>query len=114
MIFRISALCFFSFVLFSPIVFAQNQKTSEEGTGIPVGMESIQVSGGYRLLVPQGAKIRRVGAQIIVEDDREYNSRRFYEISQSVEDLKTQLKQLQDDVKTLTEEIQSSGQNKTP
>ncbi len=84
--------CFLS----SSFSWAQDQAAQESGPNVPVGMQVVQVTGGYRLLVPQGAKIRRVGAQVIVEDDKEYFSRRFYELSQEIEDLKSQIKQLQD------------------
>ncbi len=105
-------LWFFAFLLFSMPVFAQDQvTTTADDASIPVGMESVQVSGGYRLLIPQGAKIRRVGAQIIVEDDREYLSRRFYEISQDVENLRSQVKQLQDDMSMLKEKIKTLEQS---
>jgi peptidoglycan hydrolase CwlO-like protein len=66
-------------------------------------MQVVPVTGGYRLLVPQGAKIRRVGAQIIVEEDKEYFSRRFYELSKELEDLKSQVKQLQEQINELKE-----------
>ena len=35
-------------------------------------MEAVQVTPGYKMIVPEGAKTRRVGAQIIVEGDKEY------------------------------------------
>jgi len=105
-------LLFFCLTFFSLPAFAQDKVVKETGDNIPVGMESVQVTGGYQLLIPQGAKIRRIGAQIIVEDDREYLSRRFYEISQDVEALKTQVKQLQDDMSALKGKIHTLEQEK--
>ena len=109
---KLRILFFFCFIFFSLPLFAQEPVAGKGNDGVPVGMESIQVTGGYRLLVPQGAKIRHIGAQILVEDDKEYFSRRFYEISQEVEDLKNQVKQLQNDITMLKEKTQALEQEK--
>ncbi|MFA6378263.1 MAG: hypothetical protein WCX16_00595 [Candidatus Omnitrophota bacterium] len=108
MIFKVKILFFFCFILFSSPLCAQDQAPTGSG-GVPVGMENIQVTPGFQMLVPQGAKIRRVGAQIIVEDDKEYFSRRLYESSQDIEDLKDQCKQLQDRVNQLEEKAKSDA-----
>ena len=47
---------------------------------VPEGMEAIQLGGSAELIVPKGAKTRKVGAQIIVEGTKEYMSRRFSEM----------------------------------
>ena len=90
-------------VLFlSSSVFAQqDQSVSAQGGDVPPGMEVVNVTGGYRLIVPEGAKTRRVGAQIIVEGDKEYYSRRFHELAQEIADLKAQVEKLQQQVSEL-------------
>jgi hypothetical protein len=64
-------------------------------------MEELQITPGHKLFVPQGAKINRVGAHITVEEDQEYFSRRFYEITQQIQALTEQIKMLQAQVDEL-------------
>jgi hypothetical protein len=109
MISRLTVFIFLFVFLFSSKLWAQDQIVPEGSGNAPLGMEAVQVTPGYKLLVPQGAKIRRVGAQIIVEEDQEYFSRRFYELSQEIEDLKDQIKALQDQVNELKEEAKDEA-----
>lgn len=100
---------FFCVLALSLNVFAQqDQDPVAQGGDVPEGMEVIQVTGGYRLIVPQGAKTRRVGAQIIVEGDKEYYSRRFYELSQEITDLRTQVEELKRQVGELKKNTQET------
>ncbi len=100
-------LTFFFIPVFSLTVFAQQDQASvAQGGDVPEGMEVIQVTGGYRLIVPQGAKTRRVGAQIIVEGDKEYYSRRFHELSQEIIDLRAQIEELKRQVDDLKKSVQ--------
>lgn len=100
---------FFCVLTLSLNVFAQqDQDPVAQGGDVPEGMEVIQVTGGYRLIVPQGAKTRRVGAQIIVEGDKEYYSRRFYELSQEIADLRTQVEELKRQVGELKKNTQET------
>lgn len=93
---------FFALVLVPVLVFAQQEPSvSAQGGDVPEGMEVVQVTGGYRLIVPEGAKTRRVGAQIIVEGDKEYYSRRFHELSQEIAGLKAQIEQLKEQMSEL-------------
>lgn len=97
-------------VLFcSSFVFAQQDPSANvQGGDVPEGMEVVNVTGGYRLIVPEGAKTRRVGAQIIVEGDKEYYSRRFHELAQEIADLKAQLEKLQQQVSALQKNAENS------
>ena len=91
-------------VLFPVIVFGQN----EVNQPIPEGMEAIRIGGSGWLIVPKGAKTRKVGAQIIVEGTKEYMSRRFEEIDQRFEELEKkqqdQLKEIES-LKNITGEL---------
>ena len=49
---------------------------------IPKGMEAVRIGGSGQIIVPQGAKTKKVGAQIIVEGTKEYMSRRFSEMEE--------------------------------
>ena len=62
---------------------------------VPEGMEAVRIGGSGWLIVPQGAKTRRVGAQIIVEGSKEYMSRRFFEIEERL----GKIEKTQDDLK---------------
>lgn len=95
---------FFS-LLFSShtAVFAQNDSQPK----IPEGMEAISIGGSAQLIVPKGAKTRKVGAQIIVEGTKEYMSRRFEETEErfikleaSIEELKKEVQSLQESLRT--------------
>ncbi len=89
--------------VFAQLPYGQNpDPKSPLGKDIPVGMEMIEVTGGYKLLVPKGAKIQKVGSQIVVENQQEYLSRRleeheerFKKIEELVEGLKKQIEELQ-------------------
>jgi len=79
-------------------------------------MEAIRLGGSAELIVPKGAKTRRVGAQIIVEGTKEYMSRRFSEMEKrlaaiekrqenlikEVKSLNNALKEQQNDIKATT------------
>ena len=105
-------ICTFVFVFFflQTTVFAQNEErlTSQEipqrtGPEIPYGMEEIQIGGSAKLIVPKGAKTRKVGAQIIVEGTKEYMSRRFLETDERLEKIEKQQLELQEQIKALEE-----------
>lgn len=90
---------------FSVIAFAQSNTQK-----IPPGMEIVEIegSGSGQLIVPKGAKTRKVGAQIIVEGTKEYMSRRFYEmeekfalIERNQEELKQEVRELKEIIKTI-------------
>lgn len=88
----------------------QGQARSTEDFGythsqgeIPSGMEEIEVSGGYRIIVPKGAKTRKIGAQLMIEGDAEYMARRFEEMDQEILRLKESVNNLQDRIEQLEE-----------
>ena len=62
---------------------------------VPQGMEAVQIGGSGWLIVPKGAKTRKVGAQIIVEGSKEYMSRRFFEVEERL----GKIEKNQDDIK---------------
>lgn len=90
------------FFLSAIVVFAQNTNTPK----IPEGMEAVAIGGSAQLIIPKGAKTRKVGAQIIVEGTKEYMARRFEEMEQRLakmekdqEDLKKKIQSLEDTIK---------------
>ena len=71
---------------------------------VPEGMEAVRIGGSGWLIVPQGAKTRKVGAQIIVEGSKEYMSRRFFEMDKRLEKMEKDQEDLKreiDDLKGL-------------
>ena len=84
-------------------VFAQNEKKQE----IPEGMEEIKIGGSAKLIVPKGAKTRKVGAQIIVEGTKEYMSRRFSEMTEQLKRIEATQAELQEQLKTLEKTVKS-------
>lgn len=72
---------------------------------IPEGMEAVQIGGSAQLIVPKGAKTRKVGAQIIVEGTKEYMSRRFEETEQRFAKIEAFQEELKKEVQTLQEKL---------
>ncbi len=103
----------FFFLLVSSLCFGFDEDQNVQAVkdeDIPAGMEAVQVTPGYRMIVPEGAKTRRVGAQIIVEGDKEYYSRRFHEISQDIEGLQNSINTLTGQVEVLKDETKEQKQ----
>ncbi len=103
---------------FSAIALAQNQEgtpATEEDLNpefyegqrissnleIPEGMEEVQIGGSGKLVVPQGAKTRKVGAQVIVEGTKEYMARRFKETDERLKALEDQQTQILKEIEEL-------------
>lgn len=63
---------------------------------IPPGMEEIEVTSGYRIIVPKGSKTRRIGAQLMIEGDSEYMARRFEEMEKEILRLNESFEELQE------------------
>ena len=85
----------FVFLLSGPLP-AQEEKSTYPYPidEIPPGMEVIDMTKSYKLIVPKGAKTRKVGAQIIVESTREY-------VSRMVDDINSRLKVIEEAVSKL-------------
>ena len=79
---------------------------------VPEGMEAVRIGGSGWLIVPQGAKTRRVGAQIIVEGSKEYMSRRFFEIDKRFEKIEKNQEDLKKEVGVLKDLV--AGMQKNP
>ncbi len=97
-------LCMF----FMTPVFADNQESNYPYPvdEIPPGMEVIAggEDGGYQIIVPKGSKIKKVGAQIIVEGTKEY-------VARVIDELRMQLEEVQDELKALKDEIRQLKSN---
>ncbi len=74
---------------------------------IPEGMEEIQIGGSAKLIVPKGAKIRKGGAQVIVEGTKEYMTRRFFEMEQQLTELQRHLADMEQRQADLLNQIET-------
>ena len=110
---------FISIFFFSTIIaFAQNNpQTNTNIPKIPEGMEAVQIGGSAQLIIPKGAKTRKVGAEIIVEGTKEYMARNIEEINVRLakiekvqDDLKQTLEVLKEAVKNLEKSVKPSEQ----
>jgi len=81
---------------------------------VPQGMEVVQITSGSRILVPKGAKVKKVGAQIIIEGDQEYFSRRFQEVTQEIENLKGSVSVLQNQIEKLNQATEDQKESVNP
>jgi hypothetical protein len=95
---------FWCFAVFAQLPYGQNPELFNITQEIPEGMEIVNVTAGHRLFVPKGAKIKRIGAQIIVENDTEYMSRRFEENEQRFIGIEERLETLIEKVANITQE----------
>ncbi|MCK5580135.1 MAG: hypothetical protein KAJ18_02565 [Candidatus Omnitrophica bacterium] len=68
-------------MLSSTFVFALDKKEQD----VPKGMEVIKTGTNSSVLVPKGAKTKKVGSKFVVEGTREYMARRFAEIDERLE-----------------------------
>lgn len=100
------------FILYSLYGIAKEDKEEE----IPAGMEIIQVGDGQRLYVPQGTKTRKVGAQLILQDNSEYVAKKFLEMEGYLKTLEEKLAELKKEIEQLKKaisDIQNSKLNST-
>ncbi|MDD3374371.1 MAG: hypothetical protein PHY73_01435 [Candidatus Omnitrophica bacterium] len=111
---RIFKLFLFFFFLIPLICFGFEEDLNPKEANlkdVPLGMEAVEITDGSRVVVPMGAKVEKVGAQIIVEKDAEYFSRRFYEIMQEIESLKESVLVLQGQVEKLNQTTEEHKQS---
>lgn len=86
------------------IAFAEEYEKEQ----VPDGMELIQ-AGTVRILVPKGARVKREGSLIIVEDLGEYVGRKFLEMEErfaKFEEKEEELRKEIEELKKVLDEIQ--------
>lgn len=96
---RVFCIRYFSF--FAVLLSASVALSAEEPS--PGGLKTIQVTEGYKIILPEGAKIEQTGSQIKVQDPTEYLlhkipvlEERLTKIEQNQEQLKKQLSILEE------------------
>ena len=67
----------------------------------PAGMEIINVGNGQQLILPKGTKMRKIGAQLIIEDNAEYVSERIYNLEKRLEKLESANEKLKKQIEEL-------------
>lgn len=68
----------------------------------PSGMEIINVgTDGQQLILPKGTKLRRVGAQLIIEDNAEYVSERIWNLEKRMQELESANEELKKQIREL-------------
>ena len=110
----LSKVLIFLFVLSVPSLYAEETVQNTYGVNtntiqheVPEGMEAISVGGGGgQLIVPKGAKTRKVGAQIIVEGTKEYMSRMVQEMSIRLDEMEKKQEELLAEIETLKKMIE--------
>lgn len=95
---------FWCLLVFAELPYGQNPDQADFSQEVPEGMEIVNVTAGHRLFVPKGAKIKKIGAQIIVESDTEYMSRRFEENEQRFQKIEDLLEALRIQIERETKE----------
>lgn len=95
------------FIFYSLYGIAKEDKKEE----IPAGMEIIQVGDGQKLYLPKGTKTKRLGAQLILEDNSEYVAKKLSEIESDIKALQTKIEAQKieiEQLKKIINEIQNS------
>ncbi len=104
-----------SFACFRPASLAQdytdseNKADTEDVTPETVnklrpGMELRKI-GGINMIVPEGAKVYKQGAMLIMEEDGDYSARRFKDMNDRFFKLEEKEKLLEERYKKLEEEV---------
>lgn len=75
----------------------------------PPGMELIKVGNGQEILVPQGTKIRRIGAQLILQDTSAYFAEKFIGMENHFMKIEESLQGLEQRIKDLEKETQQEN-----
>ncbi|TAN62760.1 hypothetical protein EPN16_00935 [bacterium] len=95
------------FIFYAISGIAKEDKKEE----IPAGMEIIRIGDGQRLYLPKGTKTKRVGAQLILEDNSEYVAKRFSEMEIDIKALQAKIEAQEieiEQLKKIINEIQNS------
>lgn len=102
-----------SYFIFSTVkVFAREKGLGVTRQELPTGMENIKIGDGQVLFVPKGTRVRRVGAQIIVEDNAEYAVERFITLEERVKKIETAQEELKETITTLKDALQKITESK--
>ena len=103
-------LSFIFLFLISGAIAEDNTKAVE----VPDGMEVVPIGGGgSQLVVPKGAKIRKVGAQIIVEGTKEYMSRMVSTLEERITKLEESQATLKKEVEVLKSKLNEKKNEQT-
>ena len=87
------------FLFAAPAVFAQMDQNSEE-PNVPAGMELIKV-GETKILVPQGTKLYRKDALLILEPPEQYWTRRIAGMEEEISKLRAEEEGMKADIEEL-------------
>ena len=90
---------------------AQEEANGETKQKIPEGMEEIQIGGSAKLIIPKGAKVTKVGAQLIVEGTKEYMARKVSEMEERLAAIEKNQEDLKNEIQTLAEFVNKNLKN---
>jgi hypothetical protein len=111
---KILAVVFLFSVVLVVCVVAQEEdnKVTPSGDTPPAGMEYLQITDGYRVLVPKGTKLIKVGSSVVPEGIRAFTARRLLELEERIialekneGELKQKCDRLQQLVNDLTQQV---------
>jgi cell division protein FtsB len=80
---------------------ASDSNAEQKETFLP-GMETKVIgSQGQRLYLPRGTKLRKIGAQLIIEDNAEYVADRLWILKNRIKQLETENEELKKQIQDL-------------
>ena len=83
-------------------IYAQGNPNIEE---VPEGMELVEMSPGYKILVPKGQKINKMGDANILENISVYVGRRFSQMESRLIELESKQRDHEAQIAALKEEL---------
>ncbi|MDD5466056.1 MAG: hypothetical protein PHP73_06955 [Candidatus Omnitrophica bacterium] len=92
------------FILLNPLVTNIPAEANDDNTDQqepPSGMEIVTVGNGQQLVLPKGTKMRKIGAQLIIEDNAEYVAERIWNLEKRVKKLEETNEELKKQVQEL-------------
>ncbi len=93
------------FIVFNLLVTNISTKASNDDLNQnepPSGMEIINVgTDGQQLILPKGTKMRKVGAQLIIEDNAEYVAERIWNLEKRLKKLESENEEFKKELQEL-------------
>ncbi len=95
------------FVLVFPVKSGRAQPENDEQPP-PAGMELIKV-GNTEILIPQGTKVTRKGAQLILEPPEQFWSRRIKDMEEEISRLREDQQKMKEEIENLKQSVNQSA-----
>lgn len=85
----------------------ENTDSAQEAGGLPAGMEQRSVSNnpGYKIVVPKGTTISKVGDLRVIESSGEYAARKLAEFEQQLGEMNAEIDSLRQEISEIKKKV---------